>query len=315
MALRKTSLFALADKSAKLKELVEKAKKLPPINVAIICPDSIEAVEGAILAAEENSINPIFIGEINNIQKFASELGVNINKYQCLDYPAEIAILHAVKMARTGEVQALMKGSIHTDELMQEIVKKDNGLRTATRMSHCMLTDLPAYKKLFILTDAGLNINPTLQDKIDIVQNAINFAIALDIEHPKVALISAVETVTERIPNTIEYAAICKMAERGQIRGGIIDGPLAFDLAVSERAIKAKKLTSQVAGDFDVLVVPNLEVGNILTKTLDNFANAISLGIIIGAKIPIILTSRSADALSRAGSCMLAKFYSNHILS
>jgi phosphotransacetylase len=221
------------------------------------------------------------------------------------------AIGHAMTMARNGEIQAIIKGSMHTDELMAALVKTENGLRTGRRMSHCMVLDIPTHDKLLILTDAALNVNPSLKDKKDIVQNAIDLALALGITKPKVALLSAIETITDNIPNTIECAALCKMAERDQITGGILDGPLAFDLAISMQAKITKKLQSEVAGQPDILVVPSLEVGNILFKALDYFAKSLSLGIILGAKIPVIVTSRSADAASRAGSCMLTKFYVN----
>jgi len=219
------------------------------------------------------------------------------------------AINHAITMARNNEVKAISKGSIHTDELMSALVKAENNLRTGRRMSHCMVLDIPAHDKLLILTDAALNVVPNLKDKKDIVQNAIDLARALNVTKPKVALLSAVETISEHLPNTIECAALCKMAERGQITDGILDGPFAFDLAMSMQAKTAKKLQSEVAGQPDILVVPNLEVGNILVKALDFFANSLSLGIILGAKIPVVLTSRSADVASRAGSCMLTKFY------
>lgn len=296
-------------RGTKFKQLFETAAKLPPIKMAVICPDSKESLEGMIQATNEKSITPILLGPLANIKKMAQSVGYDISHYQCLDMSPIEAIAHAVNMARNGEIEAIIKGSIHTDELMSALVKTENNLKTGRRMSHCMVLDIPAHDKLLILTDVALNIIPTLKDKKNIVQNAIDLAHALGVAKPKVALLSAVETISEHLPNTIECAALCKMADRGQITGGALDGPLAFDLAISMQAKITKKLNSEVAGQPDILVVPNLEVGNILVKALDHFANSLSLGIILGAKIPIVLTSRSADAASRAGSCMLAKFY------
>jgi len=302
---------SLAPRGAKFKTLFETAAKFPPIKMAVICPDSKESLEGMIQAVHEKSITPIVLGNLSNIQKMARTINCDISNYQCLDMPPLEAIGHAMTMARNGEIQAIIKGSMHTDELMAALVKTENGLRTGRRMSHCMVLDIPTHDKLLILTDAALNVNPSLKDKKDIVQNAIDLALALGITKPKVALLSAIETITDNIPNTIECAALCKMAERDQITGGILDGPLAFDLAISMQAKITKKLQSEVAGQPDILVVPSLEVGNILFKALDYFAKSLSLGIILGAKIPVIVTSRSADAASRAGSCMLTKFYVN----
>ena len=302
-------------RGTKLKQLFEEAAKFSPIKMAVICPDSKESLEGMIQATNEKSIIPILLGPLTSIKKMAQTIGCDISHYQCLDISPIEAIAHAVTMARNGEIQAIIKGSMHTDELMAAIVKTENGLKTSRRMSHCMVLDIPSHDRLLILTDVALNVVPTLKEKKDIVQNAIDLARALGVAKPKVALLSAVETINEHLPNTIECAALCKMADRGQITGGILDGPLAFDLALSMQAKIAKKLSSEVAGQPDILVVPNLEVGNILVKALDHFANSLSLGIILGAKIPVVVTSRSADAVSRAGSCMLTKFYVQHIKS
>jgi len=302
----------MTEKNSKFNNLVQKSAELPAIDVAIISPDTEDALAGAVMAAEEKHINPILLGNISHIEALAVKLNLDIYKYQCINLSPRDSILLGVKMAREGKVQAIMKGSVHTDDLMEEIVNKERGLRTALRMSHCMLVDLPIYKKLFILTDTALNIFPNLTTKKSIVQNAINFASSLGIVKPKVALLSAVEEVTDRIPTTEEYAEICKMAANNEITGGLIEGPLSFDIAASKKAAEAKKVHSDVAGDFDILVVPNLECGNILTKALDIFAGATSLGIILGAKIPIILTSRSASARSRAASCVLAKYIVNN---
>lgn len=298
----------------KLQNLMLEAQKLAPIPVAVVCPESRVALEGAILAYQEKSINPVLIGELKNIQAIAKELGADISGFKCVDVADKDAIKETVKLAKTGEIKAIMKGSQHTDELMSAIVSSESGLRTGRRMSHCMVISVAAYKKLFILTDAAVNINPTLKEKKDIVQNAVDLAHSLGIKLPKVALLSAVETVTESMPETLEYPVLCKMAERGQIKGALLDGPLSFDLSVSESSVATKKLVSSVAGDADILVAPNIVVGNVITKALDAFANATSLGLILGAKIPVILTSRAADAKARAGSCMLAKFYMSHMM-
>jgi phosphate acetyltransferase len=297
----------------KLKVLLQQAKDLPPIPVAVVCPESSEALAGAILAFKEKSIIPILIGEMTNIKKIASELKEDITSFRNIDVPDSEAIKEAIKLAKSGEIKAIMKGSLHTDELMAAIVSSESGLRTGRRMSHCMVMDIPAYKKILILSDAALNTYPVLKEKKDIIQNAIDLAHAIGIAQPKVALLSAAETITDNLPETLEYPVLCKMAERGQIKGALLDGPLSFDLAVSEHSVATKKMTSTVAGDADILIAPNIVVGNVITKALDLFAGSTSLGIIIGAKIPVILTSRAADAVARAGSCTLAKFYMNHM--
>ncbi|CAL7963443.1 Phosphate acetyltransferase [Gammaproteobacteria bacterium] len=296
----------------KLEVLFQKAKNLNPITAAVICPESVVALEGAILAAEQKSIIPILIGEGNKIKKIAQEIGKDISGYQLMDVSEEDASNQAVKLVQNGSVQLIIKGSLHSDEFMRLIVRREGGMRTDHRMSHCLVCDVPAYKKLFILTDAALNTFPTFAEKKDIIQNAINLAIKLGIAIPKVALLSAVENINPRIPTTAEWAELTKLAAEGAITGGIVEGPLSFDLAVSEESVKTKNLKSRVGGDADILVVPNIEVGNILMKTLDYFADALSLGVVLGAKVPIVLTSRSASAVSRAGSCMLAKFIQNN---
>jgi phosphate acetyltransferase len=289
--------------------------KLPAIDAVVLYPDNAEAILGAILAAREGYAKPIFLGDKTHMQKIATSIGENLNQYPIMDLSPQEAINEGVKMARNNQAQIIMKGSMHTDELMAEIVNKERGLRTGRRMTHCMVIDVPAYKKLLIISDAALNIAPDLTTKKDIIQNAINLACALGIEQPKVALLAAVETVNEKMPVTLEYAALSKMAKTGEITSGLVDGPLSFDLAISEKSAAIKKINSPVAGNADILIVPNIECGNILSKTLDYFANAISLGLILGAKVPIIVTSRSASAEARAGSCMLAKFYYYHHLN
>lgn len=299
-------------KSSKFTPLQKNITNFPAVEAVVIYPDNAEAIAGATLAAREGYIKPIFLGDKAHMQKVAATMEEDINQYPIYDLSPQDAILQGVKMARNGEAKIIMKGSMHTDELMAEIVNKERGLRIGRRMTHCMVVDVPAYKKLLILTDAALNIAPDMAGKKDIVQNAIDLALSLGVQKPKVALLSAVETINEKMPETLEYASLCKMAERGQITGGLVEGPLSFDLAISEKSAAIKKINSAVAGDADILVVPNIASGNILSKTLDYFANAVSLGLILGAKVPIIITSRSASAEARAGSCLLAKFYYYH---
>ena len=293
---------------SKLDILFQRAKSLEPITAAIICPESSVALGGAILAAEQKSIIPILIGESAKIKKIAQEIGKDISSYQLIDVPEENAVSQAIKLVQSGRVKLIVKGSLHSDEFMRMIVKRESGLRTAHRMTHCQVFDLPAYKKLLILTDAALNTFPTFAEKKDIIQNAIYLALKIGIAQPKVALLSAVENINPRIPTTIECEELCKLAVSGEITGGVVAGPISFDLAISEQSAKTKNFTSPVGGDADILVVPNIEVGNILMKAMDYFAGALGLGIVLGANVPIVLTSRSASAFVRAGSCMLAKF-------
>jgi phosphate acetyltransferase len=297
---------------SKFEALFQKAKSLKPIVAAIVCPESSVALEGAILASEQKSIIPILIGDGTKIKKIAEEIGKDISAYQLIDVPEEDAANQAIKLAQKNLIQTIVKGSLHSDEFMRMIVRRESGLRTDIRMSHCQVIDVPVYKKLLIITDAVLNTFPSFDAKKDIIQNAINFAIKIGISKPKVALLSAVENINPRIPTTAECIELTKLAASGEITGGIVEGPLSFDLAISEQSVKIKQLKSQVGGDADILMVPNIEVGNILMKSFDYFANATSLGIILGAKIPIVLTSRSTNAVARAGSCMLAKFIQNN---
>jgi phosphotransacetylase len=213
----------------------------------------------------------------------------------------------AVELIREGKAEVLMKGSLHTDELMSAIVSRDGGLRTGRRISHAFVMDVPTYHKVLIVTDAAINIAPTLEDKVDICQNAIDLAISLGLEKPKVAILCAVETVNSKMPATLDAAALCKMAERGQIKGGLLDGPLAFDNAISKEAAKTKGIKSEVAGDPDILLAPDLEAGNILAKQLSFLANADSAGMVLGARVPVILTSRADSVRSRIASCAVAK--------
>ena len=232
---------------------------------------------------------------------------MDISPYECVDAPhSHAAAARAVEMVREGRAEALMKGSLHTDELMGAVVQRDTGLRTNRRISHCFVMDVPALDQALIITDAAVNIFPTLQDKVDIIQNAIDLAHAFGRKSPKVAILSAMETVNPSVPSTIEAAALCKMADRGQITGGILDGPLALDNAIDLTAAKIKKIDSPVAGQADILVVPDLEAGNMLAKSLTFMAGADAAGIVLGARVPIILTSRADSLIARLASCAVA---------
>jgi phosphotransacetylase len=266
-----------------------------------------ESLGGALSAAEAGLIRPLLIGPRKQIEAAAQELGADISAYPLIEAGhGREAALKAVELARAGKVQALMKGSLHTDALMGAIVATDSGLRTDRRVSHVYYMEVPAYPKPLLITDAAINIDPDLQAKRDIVQNAIDVALALGVVTPKVAILAAVETVDPKMRATVDAASLCKMAERGQIRGGILDGPLALDNAVSFAAAKTKGIVSAVAGQADILVVPDLESGNILAKQLEYLADAAGAGIVVGASVPIVLTSRADPAPVRVASCAIA---------
>jgi phosphotransacetylase/acyl dehydratase len=291
-------------------ELIKMCDGLPPMTAAVVHPCSDEALKGAIDAARRHLITPILIGPEKKIRAVAASESIDITPYRLVPsehshHAAEVA----VAMVRAGEAETLMKGSLHTDELLHEVMKKEGGLRTERRLSHCFLMAVPTYARPIIVTDAAINILPTLEEKVDIVQNAIELAHAVGIAEPKVAILSAVETVTPKIPSTIDAAALCKMADRGQIKGGLVDGPLAFDNAIDEEAAKTKGIVSPVAGKADILVVPNLEAGNMLAKQLTFMADAEAAGIVIGARVPIILTSRADSAHTRLASAALAVLF------
>ena len=293
----------------KMQLLFEKALRLPPIPAGIICPESGEAMLGIKLAYEQKSIVPFLFGDLALMEKIAREVDVNLGNFSCFDLSEKEALSQAIAMTRAGELKALMKGSLHTDEFMGAIVSADSGLRAGRRMSHCMLVDVPLYKKLFVLTDAALNIKPGVKEKKDIIQNAIDLSLAIGVAKPKIAILSAVETVNQNMQSTLDAQKLVEMAREGQFIGGIVEGPLSFDLAISEKSAEIKKIKSEVAGDADILIVPDLDSGNILSKALDYFADAYSFGLVLGAKVPAILVSRAASADNRAGSCMLAKLY------
>jgi phosphate acetyltransferase len=291
-------------------ELIKMCDGLAPMTTAVVHPCSDDALKGAIDAAQRNLITPILIGPEKKIRAVAASEGIDITSYRLVPtHHSHHAAEVAVAMVRAGEAEMLMKGSLHTDELLHEVMKKEGGLRTERRLSHCFLIAVPTYARPIIVTDAAINILPTLEEKADICQNAIELAHSVGIALPKVAILSAVETVTPKIPSTIDAAALCKMADRGQIKGGLIDGPLAFDNAIDEEAAKTKGIVSSVAGKADILVVPNLEAGNMLAKQLTFMADAEAAGIVIGACVPIILTSRADSARARLASAALAVLF------
>ncbi len=293
---------------ARMKALIASAAAGPPLRTAVAHPTNSVTLEGVAAACAANLIDPVLVGPRAKIEAAADAAGFDLNDVVVHDAPhSHAAAAAAVAIAKRGEVSALMKGALHTDELMAEVVSRDGGLRTERRVSHAYVMDAPAYAKLMIITDAAINIAPDIETKRDIIQNAVDLAQALGVASPKTAILSAVETVTPRVPSTVDAAALCKMADRGQITGGVLDGPLAFDNAVSLAAAKTKGIVSPVAGDADILVAPDLEAGNMLAKQLDYLAGAVAAGIVLGARAPIILTSRAEGALARTAASALAK--------
>jgi phosphate acetyltransferase len=286
--------------------LMECVKNMTAVRTAVVHPCDEVSVASAVEAAKEGLIVPILVGPIAKIRAAAHHAGVDITAYRLVDAPhSHAAAAQAVALIRQGEADLLMKGSLHTDELMHEVVA-DTGLRTERRLSHVYLMDVPSYSRLLLVTDAAINIAPTLLEKRDIVQNAIDLAHLLGIAKPHVAILSAVETVNPAIPSTVDAAALCKMAERGQISGGVVDGPLAFDNAISVEAAHEKGIHSAVAGMADILVVPDLESGNMLAKQLIFLAGADAAAIVMGARVPIVLTSRADTERTRLASCAVA---------
>jgi phosphotransacetylase/acyl dehydratase len=283
--------------------LFQACEGLPAVSCAVVHPCDRDSLLGPIEAARRGLIAPVLIGPADKIQAVARAEAVDLGAYRLVSVPhSHAAAAKAVELARAGEVEALMKGSLHTDELLRAVVPSATGLRTSRRLSHVFVMDVPSYPRMLLITDAAVNIFPKLEEKIDIVQNAIDLAHVLGIEQPKVAIVSAVETVTSKIESTIEAAALCKMAERGQITGGVLDGPLAFDNAISAQAAQTKKIRSPVAGNADILLVPDLEAGNMLAKQLSYLAGAEGAGIVLGARVPIVLTSRADSVRSRLAS-------------
>jgi len=292
---------------AKYQRLLDACRGLPPMPTAVVHPCDEAAIDGAIGAARLGLIKPILVGPKERIREAARKAGVDIAAYPIVDAPhSHAAAEKAVELVLNGQAEALMKGSLHTDELMAAVVRRDGGLRTSRRVSHCFVMDVPAYEEALIISDAAVNIMPTLQDKVDIVQNAIDLAHALAFPEVRVAILSAMETVNPQVPSTVEAAALCKMADRKQITGAVLDGPLALDNAISLTAAEIKKIDSPVAGRANVLIVPDLEAGNMLAKSLSFLAGADAAGIVLGARVPIILTSRADSELTRLASCAVA---------
>ena len=291
----------------KYDRLIEAARALDTIPTAVAHPCDASSLSAALDAARLGLIRPILVGPREKIEAAARECGLDLGGCEIVDAPhSHAAAEQAVELVREGKAEALMKGSLHTDELMAAVVRKDTGLRTARRISHCFVMDVPGHEDALIISDAAVNIAPTLEVKIDIVQNAIDLAHALGQPEVRVAILSAMETVNPKVPSTIEAAALCKMADRGQITGGILDGPLALDNAIDMEAAGIKKIVSPVAGRANVLIVPNLEAGNMLAKSLSFLAQADSAGIVLGAQVPIILTSRADSVTARLASCAVA---------
>ena len=294
-------------KHEKYERLLERARALPPVPTAVAHPCDESSLTGAVNAAKMELIAPLLIGPQARIRGVAEACKLDLTAFPIIDTPHSHASADAaVALVREGRAECLMKGSLHTDELMAAVVARDSGLRTARRISHCFVMDVPTYADALIVTDAAVNIAPTLEEKADIAQNAIDLAHALGITDVRVAVLSAMETVNTKLPSTIEAAALCKMADRGQITGAVIDGPLALDNAINLEAAKIKRIQSPVAGRANVLIVPDLEAGNVLAKSLTYLADADGAGIVLGARVPIILTSRADSVMTRLASCAVA---------
>jgi phosphate acetyltransferase len=291
----------------KYQRLIDRCKSLAPTPTAVAHPCDESSLQGAVDAAKAGLIAPILVGPASRIKEVAAKAGLDISAFPIIDAAfSQDSATKAVAEVRAGRAEALMKGSLHTDELMGAVVRRETGLRTARRISHCFIMDVPGHADPLIITDAAVNIAPTLRDKIDIVQNAIDLARDLGLKEVRVAILSAMETVNPDVPSTLEAAALCKMADRKQITGALLDGPLALDNAISPEAAKIKKIDSPVAGRANVLVVPDLEAGNMLAKSLTFLAGADAAGIVLGARVPIILTSRADSLIARLASCAVA---------
>lgn len=298
----------------KYERLIAAAGNIPPVPTAVAHPCDETSLKGALDAAAAGMIMPILVGPENKIRGIAQKLGVNMGQCEIIDVPhSNAAAAKAVELVRGGKAELLMKGSLHSDELLAEVTRRETGLRSERRISHVFVMDVPTYPKPLFITDAAVNILPDLEAKRDIVQNAIDLHLGLGFGTPKVAILSAVETVTPKIPSTIDAAALCKMADRGQIVGGELDGPLAFDNAINPEAARIKGIRSEVAGQAHILVVPDLEAGNMLAKNLTFLSNADAAGIVLGARVPIILTSRADNVRTRMASCAVAVLYAHSL--
>jgi phosphate acetyltransferase len=288
------------------------AKKVTPATTIVVHPCDESSLRGVTDSAEAGIIMPVLVGPRAKIIATANEHGLDISRFEVVDAPhSDAAAAKGVELIRAGKGELLMKGSLHTDELMRAVTASATGLRTGRRLSHVFVMDVPTYSETLFITDAAINIFPDLDAKRDIVQNAIDLFTRVGLGTPRVAILSAVETVTAKIPSTIEAAALCKMADRGQITGGVLDGPLAFDNAIDPEAVKIKGIRSEVAGRAQILVVPDLEAGNMLAKNLTFLAKADAAGIVLGARVPIVLTSRADAVLARTASCAVAVLYAN----
>jgi phosphotransacetylase len=302
----------LHERGSRFEKLISATSSLAAVPTAVVHPCDAASLKGAIEAGEKGIIIPVLVGPRAKIEAAAQDAGCDLSGVEIIDVPhSHAAAEQAVALARAGKVKMLMKGKIHTDELLRPALDKATGLRTERRMSHIFALDVPTYPKLLLISDAAINTFPDLPAKRDIVQNAIDLAKALGIDLPKVALLSAVETVTSNLPSTVDAAALCKMADRGQITGGLLDGPLAFDNAISKAAADAKGIVSDVAGQADILIVPDLESGNMIAKQLIYLAGADAGGVVLGARVPIVLTSRADGVLSRIASAAMAQIFAH----
>ena len=291
----------------RLQQLIDRARECRPLRTAVVHPTDEVSLLGAIEAARQGLISPVLVGPGQRIREVARAAQIDLSPYTVVAAEhGSLSAARAIAMARAGQVEALMKGALHTDELMHAAVDPEHGLRTARRASHVFVIESPRYPRLLFITDAAINIYPTLEDKRDIVQNAIDLARTLGVRTPRVAILSALELVTSRIKSTIEAAALCKMADRGQIEGGLLDGPFGFDNAVSVEAAATKHIVSAVAGRADIFVVPDIEAGNMLAKQLEYLSGARLAGVVLGTRVPIVLTSRADDAAARLASCAIA---------
>jgi len=291
----------------KYRRLIEICRSMPPTPTAVAHPCDASSLQGAVEAARMGLIAPILVGPGERIVAIAKQHEIDIAPYPIVDAPfSHASAAAAVQLVREGRAQALMKGSLHTDELMSAVVSREAGLRTERRVSHCFVMDVPGHANALIITDAAVNIAPTLDEKVDILQNAIDLGHALKMDEVRVAILSAMETVNPKVPSTIEAAALCKMVDRHQITGALVDGPLALDNAIDPEAARIKKIDSPVAGRANVLMVPDLEAGNMLAKSLSFLAGADAAGVVLGARVPIILTSRADSVMTRLASCAVA---------
>ena len=292
---------------SKYDRLIVRAKAIEPAVTLVVHPCDETSLRGAMEAAQEGIIKPVLVGPANKIAATAKQFSISLEGSEIVDVPhSDAAAAKAVELIRAGKGELLMKGSLHTDELMRHVTSGSTGLRTARRISHVFIMDVPTYSETLIITDAAINIFPDLDAKRDIIQNAIDLFLQIGTGRPRVAILSAVETVTSKIPSTIEAAALCKMADRGQITGGDLDGPLAFDNAIDVKAAEIKGIKSSVAGRAQILVVPDLEAGNMLAKNLAFLAKADAAGLVLGARVPVILTSRADLVRTRMASCAVA---------